>query len=210
MLQYETDIEKFNLDLNCPYCGHLVRAIPQTTPIYRSCDITDTEAYLIVRCPRKFCGISFVIYDRLNNRVSRIFPHPNCDVSDFHEAIPEKIRQDFAEANKCLYGGSNKGVVVMCRRVMQLIAIDKNAEGDKLFEQIGSLFSKGLITQSLKDTAHEIRYFGNFGAHPTDDELDNITREESRIILDLVWEFLMDLYIRPFKTSKLTNKHKNN
>jgi len=91
---------------------------------------------------------------------------------------------------------------------MQLIAIDKGAIDDRLADQIDSLFSKGLITKSLHDAAHEIKYFGNFGAHPRDDGLDNISNEDAKIVMRLTNEFLTDLYIRPFETDKLTKKRK--
>ncbi len=210
MRDYETDVKKFELDLHCPRCGHLVRAIPQTQPIYHISETSDTHAYLVVRCPRHLCALAFVIYDRLNRCVDRVFPYPDCRASDFHESIPENIREDFAEARKCWFAGSNKGVVVLCRRVMQLIAIDKGAEGDKLIDQIDSLFSKGLITKSLHDAAHEIRYFGNFGAHPRNDGLDNISNDDTKIVTRLTNQFLTDLYIRPFETGKLTEKRKEN
>lgn len=207
-MSYETDVNKFELDLHCPECGHLVRAIPQTQPVYHISASSDTAAYLIVRCPRRLCALAFVIYDRLNNCVSKVFPYPDCATSDFHKSIPENIRKDFAEARKCWFADSNKGVVVLCRRVMQLIAIDKGAKGDKLVAQIDSLFSKGLITKNLRDAAHEIRYFGNFGAHPRDDGLDNISNKDAKAVIRLTNEFLTDLYIRPFETDELTKKRK--
>lgn len=205
-MRYENNVDEFNLDFHCPRCGHLVRGIPETQPIYHISTHSDQYAHLIVRCPRHLCDLSFVEYDRLNNRVYRVFPYPDTRASDFHKSIPEKIREDFAEVRKCWFGGSNKGVVVLCRRVMQLIAEDKGAKGKRLIDQIDDLLSKGLITKSLYDGAHEIRYFGNFGAHPRDDGLDNITDEDSRIIMRLVNQFLTDLYVRPYETAQLTKK----
>ena len=208
MWDFEQDANNFNLDLSCPRCGNLVRAIPQTQAIYHISEHSDTDAYLVVRCPRHLCDLAFVIYDRLNRCVRRVFPYPRNDFTDFHEAIPENIRRDFAEAHKSWYADSNKGVVVLCRRVMQLVAIDKGAKGKDLKEQIDSLFSEGLITKNLHDSANEIRFFGNFGAHPRDDGLDNISEDDAKAIIGLTEHFLTDLYVRPFETSKLTEKRK--
>ncbi len=205
-MQFEKDVKKFKLDMYCPRCGHLVRVVPQTSPIYRSSEYSDTDAYLIVRCPRDFCDVAFIIYDRLNNQVKRVFPFPRTAPSDFHEAIPEKIRIDFAEAKKCWYADAIKGVVVVCRRVMQQIALDKGASGRNLKEQINDMLTKGLITRNLHDAAHEVRYFGNFGAHPQDDNLDDISSDDARAVIDIVDQFLGDLYVRPFNTQKLTKK----
>jgi len=208
MRDRETNPAKFSLDVHCPKCGHLVHAIPQTAPIYRISEHSDTEAYLIARCPRDLCDIFFVTYDRLNKRVRRIFPFPNTKSGDFHSAIPQKIRKDFAEARRCWFTDANRGVVVMCRRAMQQIAIDKGASGNRLIDQIDDLHRSGLITKSLHDAAHEIRHFGNFGAHPRDDGLDAISSEDANVILKLTNQFLMDLYVRPFETAQLTSKRK--
>lgn len=96
----------------------------------------------------------------------------------------------------------------MCRRAMQQIAIDKGASGNRLIDQIDDLHKNGLITKSLHDAAHEIRHFGNFGAHPRDDGLDDISSDDANVILKLTNQFLMDLYVRPFETSQLTSKRK--
>ncbi len=102
--------------------------------------------------------------------------------------------------------GANRAVVAMCRRAMQAIALDKGATGGALHEQIEALFKAGQITKSLRDAAHEIRHFGNFGVHPRDDGLDNITPEEARAVERLTGEFAVDLYVRPHQTAELTRK----
>jgi hypothetical protein len=50
---------------------------------------------------RRLCDVFFVIYDRLNRRVQRVYPFPDTAASDFHSAIPQSIRKDFAEARRC-------------------------------------------------------------------------------------------------------------
>jgi hypothetical protein len=74
--------------------------------------------------------------------------------------------------------------------------------------EVDDLLSKGLITKSLHDAAHEIRYFGNFGAHPRDDGLVNINDEDARQLLQLTADFLVDIYIRPHQTAELVKKRK--
>ena len=208
MRDYEKDPREFNLDLHCPECGHLVRAIPETKAVYHISEFSDSEAFLVARCPRNLCAIFFLTYDRLNKRVRRIFPFPDTKASDYHKAIPEKMRLDFTEARRCWFGDSNKGVVVMCRRTMQQIAIDKGAKGSRLFDQIDDLLASGLITKSLHDAAHEIRHFGNFGAHPRDDGLDDIDEHDADSLLKLTHQFLVDLYVRPYETEQLSAKRK--
>jgi hypothetical protein len=206
MPEYESDPSRFSLDVHCPRCGHLIHALPETDAVYHISPYMDSQAYLVVRCPRHLCDVFFVIYDRLNRRVESVYPFPDSSVGDFHSAIPESIRKNFAEARRCWFADAHKGVVVMCRRAMQQIAGDKGAEGSRLIDQIDDLRTKGLITKSLHDAAHEIRHFGNFGAHPRDDGLDAITPDDANTILNLTNQFLVDLYIRPHETAKLTTR----
>lgn len=205
-MDLETDVAKFELEMQCPRCGLRVRAVPETKPVYRIGEHTDTEAYLIVRWPCKLCGVAFAVYDRLNKRVMKVFPFLRTSAADFHPAIPEKIREDYAEARRCWYGGAHKGVVVMSRRAMQQIALNKGATGHNLVHQIKDMLATGLITRSLHDAAHEVRFFGNFGAHPQDDVLDNISPDEAKAVMAIVEHFMDDLYVRPFDTAQLTEK----
>ena len=65
----------------------------------------------------------------------------------------------------------------MCRRAIEPLAGDKlgakskDAKGAtrKLYELIDLLHADGFITRDLRDSAHELRHFGNYGAHAQDD-----------------------------------------
>lgn len=61
----------------------------------------------------------------------------------------------------------------------------------------------------MKDAAHEIRLWGNFGAHP--DEIIQIVQEEDSIqmkeLLDLIFQ---DIYIMPFKINEAKQKRQGN
>jgi hypothetical protein len=52
---------------------------------------------------------------------------------------------------------------------MQNMAREKGASGRDLKGEIDDLHAKGLIPIGLKEAAHLIRHFGNFGAHPQAD-----------------------------------------
>lgn len=199
------NLKNFNLDFNCPECGNVVRALVEAGPVFKGV-ISDHFAYLICRCPRQFCAVLFVKYDTLNNRVLKVYPYPNNSASTFDNSIPEKIREDLSEAGRCYSAEAYKGVVVMCRRIMQQIALLNNIKGKDLKSQIDKMLKKGIITKSLHDAAHEIRFFGNFGAHPQKDNLDNVTYDDAKSVYSLINSFLIDLYIRPSEVTKLSIK----
>lgn len=208
------DISDINLSYFCRGCKQQVRGIPLTRPQYHISEFDD-DPWLICRCPTRLCELSFVIYNRLNDRIYQVYPLPNFSASDYHTAIPEKVREDMAESDRCLHAQAYKGVVVMCRRAIQNIVLNKITDGSisdasvktkKLEEQIDALFTNGLITKDLKDTAHEIRHFGNFGAHPSDDILDNTTREDAEMIDRLTFDLVQAIYIIPYRTAQLKVK----
>lgn len=205
------DPKTANLSYYCRKCKQQVRGIPLTEPEYHISEFHD-DPWLICRCPTYLCELSFIIYDRLNDRVIRVYPLPDFDAKNYHQAIPEKVREDIAEAERCMHANAYKASVTMLRRAVQNIVLDKikdpEIKSKKLWEQIDELFNKGFITKYLKDTAHEIRHFGNFGAHPQDDNLENTTREDAEMIEELTFSFISAIYITPFSTEKMKEKRK--
>ena len=73
-------------------------------------------------------------------------------------------------------------------------------------DQIDKMLEDELITNSLHEAAHEVRYFGNFGAHPRDDHLDAIAAKDADAVMGVVRSFTVDLYVRPHETKQLTKK----
>ena len=69
----------------------------------------------------------------------------------------------------------------------------------KLVAQIDELFSKGRITEPLKDFAHEVRLTGNDGAHPDKDGLDDVTEQDAADIIEFTTEYLHHVYVMPAK-----------
>jgi len=204
------DVEEINLAYFCRRCKQKVRGIPLTNPQFHISAISDNRAWFIVRCPNKLCELSFVIYDKLNDRVQSVYPYPSFNVEDYHRSIPDKVKEDLAEAERCFYAEAYKGTVAMYRRAIQNIILNKikgpAIKKKRLVDQIDELFDKGLITKDLQETAHEIRHFGNFGAHPSDDTLDNTTSEDAEIIGQLIFDLIRIIYITPYETAELKKK----
>lgn len=205
----QIDIRDINLSYYCRGCHQQVRGIPLTEPQYHISEYND-DPWLIVRCPTRLCELSFVICDKLNDCVRRVYPLPSFEPSGYHRAIPEKIREDLAEADRCYHADAYKAAVAMNRRAIQRIILDKIKDQEirkkNLWEQIDVLFNAGLITKDLKETAHEIRHFGNFGAHPRDDQLDNTSWEDAKLVDRLIMDLIRLIYIVPFETEVLKSK----
>ena len=83
-MYFDDNIKDYNLDLHCPGCGHLVRGLIESGPIFHKDETSDVTAYLICRCPRHVCNsIVFAKYDRFNKRISAVFPYPKSLASDY-------------------------------------------------------------------------------------------------------------------------------
>jgi hypothetical protein len=90
--------------------------------------------------------------------------------------------------------------------VIQDIAKDKGLQGATNKEQIKLLLGSGLITKSMFDSAHEIRHYGGFGAHPQDDDLDDITPQIADSLLELTNQFLDNIYVMTAKNAELAKR----
>jgi hypothetical protein len=63
--------------------------------------------------------------------------------------------------------------------------------------QIDEMAGKGLITEPLKQWAHEVRLGGNDGAHPDKDGLKDVSEQDADEIVQFAREFLHHIYVMP-------------
>jgi hypothetical protein len=198
-----------NISTTCPHCGETVALIPAHKPV-----TTSSHSYFVAWCPnhkRRYCKPVFAVYSSTEDCIKERYPIPSFKASSMHEAIPEAIREDYAEGRRCLYAESYKAAVTMYRRVVEALACDKlkdkakdpKGKTRKLYELIDLLHSEGLITKDVKDSAHELRHFGNYGAHAQDDGLDRVKPQEAQNVREITWQLLHSIYVAPFKTREL-------
>ena len=212
---YPVDIKELygrNISLECPTCHNTIMPMPIAGPVNH-----DAYSYFIGVCPnrtRLHCKPILAVYESTDDRIEATYPIPSFDASSFHEAIPMSIREDYAEGVRCIYVKSYKAAVTMYRRVVEALACDKlgskakksDGETKKLRDLIDVLNAEGLITKDLTASAHELRLFGNYGAHVQDDGLDKVEPQEARDVREITWQLLYSIYIAPFKTAELREK----
>lgn len=58
----------------------------------------------------------------------------------------------------------------------------------------------------MKDVAHTIRKIGNWGAHPQDDPLKDVTLDDASELLKFTSEFLDEVYVRPARLEALRKR----
>ena len=110
--------------------------------------------------------------------------------------IPLEILGDLAEAALDLGVLAHKSCVVMCRRCVQAVLLDKDITDRKLDDMIDEARNKGVFTEEMYQTAKAVRFFANSGAHPQDPILRKVTPLQATLALQVTKEILQGIYPR--------------
>ena len=121
---------------------------------------------------------------------------------------PDSINDDIREAQLCNMVEANKGCVVLCRRALEGICDNVGATGQNLYNKIKSLHEKGFLSKKDVEYYHEIRFFGNYGAHHTDDLLGDVTKDDSDLVLELILHLVKHVYEMSAKIDILKKRRK--
>jgi hypothetical protein len=193
----------------CPYCyrgfwmNHILAA-------YR----LDEYLYVIGQCPCSrvlFLELveQFVGTDETKLVVASIHPqgrNTNARVK-LDEGFPAALEDDYQEGFSCLRNKEYKASVCMFRRTLgvacELLGAKSSAE---LMEQIDELAAAGKVQGSYKDLAHQIRIFGNWGAHKQKDILKTVKEENAAQVFDFTYQFIQVHFLVPYKTEKLKKR----
>lgn len=143
----------------------------------------------------------FLILDAGEQSILAIYPpyagKPDPDISK------KQVGEDYVEARLCFRVGAFKGAAVLCRRALQGAAIDKGSKKDKLVDQLDELAASGELTIKLAQLAHSVRVLSNYGAHPGEDGLDDLTSAEAEALCALTWQILEHLYVVPAASARI-------
>lgn len=124
-------------------------------------------------------------------------------INKFKSAVPEDVLNDFEEGIKCFNKECFKASVSMFRRSLQSSVLNLGADSDKdLFDQIDQLKDNEIITKDIKDWAHNIRIFGNWGAHPQNDNLKDVDEEKTKEAQSFLEEFFNYVYVMPSRVAE--------
>ncbi len=209
-------IEQYVVDMidNCPHCGAKVH-IEKLWSAHHSFESGDVEFYVIFRCKpcKKLLLRTFVFkQNRYTNKT-------NLEVAGWDEKfpvaldtelskidlqyIPEEVFADYKEALKCRAIGANRASCAMFRRALQSALVELGAKDGDLINQIDLL---GSLPTDIKDWAHQIRIFGNWGAHPDKDKLKEVDADEVAEAHDFISKFFIYTFIMPRKVEESRKK----
>ena len=120
-----------------------------------------------------------------------LYPTPTS--TDVIRGLPQIISESFETAQKVKAIDSN-AFAVSLGRVLDLVCIDKNAEGDTLFLRLKDIADKGIMPHQLAEMAHQLRQLRNIGAHAN---LGELTKAEIPILESLSKAILEYVYSAP-------------
>lgn len=197
----------------CPYCHNkaqfnylwnqdsvkVFNARLDPTDEKSACQRNDVSVYICCVCGGPLFARAYG--DNLSNQKLDVYP-TNIPFASLD--IPEKIRKIYLEALICFNVSAWNATATMCRRAVQECIIDKGGEGKMLYNQIDNLAEKRIITDDIKEWAHEIRLLGRDGAHadvPTD-----VGEKEANFAIEFTGELLNYVYILKARLQKHRQK----
>lgn len=197
----------------CPYCGVLATITP----------LQWVGEHCICQCDNPECEKTF--YSKVKNIGETVHTSGNILEVDFkiletypkyvpkkHVSIPQNIWSDYLEACNCFDVGAFKATVVMCRRMLQNVCLnrgakkkDNNGNWISIRNQIKNAFPEKDY-ELIHKIADGIKYFGDYGAHPQDDGIDNVRREDTKELLDFANSILDVAYVNIWRIKQLSQK----
>lgn len=189
--------------LQCRHCANSAPMLIVATYVKRSEDVVDDGSpegleldcgndYELLECPNcqkiilrvKHWHEAYVSRHEADFLI--IFP----TTTELPPGLPEKIQKEYSAALK-VKSLSPGSYAVLIRRVLELVCRDRNAAGRTLNEQLKDLVKKGEIPGKLADIAHQLRTFGNIGAHAMETEIEPrdipVLDKLSRALLEFVY-----------------------
>jgi hypothetical protein len=107
-----------------------------------------------------------------------------------------EVLSDLQEAVNALNAQAPKASVVMVRRALERVCDELGAKGGRLVDKVKDLTSRGVFDAAHGAAAQAMRLFGNYGAHPGDDLLDEADMKKAEQVLTLLVNLLEDISSR--------------
>jgi hypothetical protein len=119
------------------------------------------------------------------------------------EAIPEGLRDGYAESMRALSARAPRGAAVLLRRVLEgVVKTSGSGEaqklaGESLFKGLKQMADDGDLDRNLAEWAKEVRLTGNAGGHY--ELAEDVTQAEAEDLAKLVRQILHYTYEMPAK-----------
>jgi Domain of unknown function (DUF4145) len=130
--------------------------------------------------------------------ITVLYPKPPSDL----EGLPEEIARAYKAARAVRLIDAN-AFAVLLGRVLELVCINRKANGDTLFKQLNDLATRGEIPGPLAAMADQLRILRNIGAHAT---LGELSRGEVPVLDDICGAILEYVYSAPHRVDRVAKR----
>ena len=172
-------------------CGHCGSFVAQDHGYHNGfSNAEQTIRRLIYICPN--CDQpTYFIYDNFNQQVIKKIP--SSSFGNFVEHLPDEVHRLYDEARRCTSNSSYTAAVMVCRKLLMHIAVEKGAEEKKSFkEYVDYLDEGGHLPADSKQWVDHIRNQGNEANHEIVPKGENDAKnlvEFIEMLLKLIYEF---------------------
>ncbi len=118
------------------------------------------------------------------------------------KGVPDTVRQIYEETAR-VQNISPIAFVVLARRLLEEICLDKNAQKRNLADSLKELVLRGELPPVLADASDLIRFIGNAGAHASKTK---ITVPQTWAVRDFIKVIIEYLYVAPHKISDFKSR----
>lgn len=184
----------------CPHCNvrHVYTSFHYSSALHAQ---NNSVQWSLVRCQNTTCQ-GLVLVELNDGVIGRVYPFVAHDLDRAAE-LPMEVRDDFWEAAMCLGAGCYKASLVMSRRVLQRCLKTQGCTQHNLVDAIKHAVESGILRSAFHAVANEIREYGNLGAHPDDDQLQNASRESAQQVLEFTRLLIHEVYEVPLAAARL-------
>jgi hypothetical protein len=121
--------------------------------------------------------------------------------------LPPRVDVSYKEAILCLDARAWLATAVMVRRTLEAVGKEFDPNARTLLKGLEALHAKGAISDELKAWGTELRFLGNIGAHPSDDEISYHDATEAVEFLNAIIETIY--HLRPKFQAMQARRTKN-
>lgn len=157
--------------------------------------------YDVLKCPAPKCEkvtiASYSYHEAYEEDGNFPYKFIYPEISSYPIGLPDKILIALRAAEKVKSIEAN-AYAILVRRLLELVCIDRKAQGATLAAMLIDLASKNEIPEKLVKVASWLKDFGNIGAHAA---IGEITEKEIPIVTSLCNAILEYVYSAPYLAS---------
>ena len=185
----------------CPHCN--ASHVQTQVKLREGLKENDTsELWNVVRCQNRRCLLLILAVTNNKDVLQQIYPAGTYEIEP-NAKISKAIRDDYREAGLCLGAGCFKASMVMSRRVLQRCLKEQGCNQHKLVDAINHAVEHDILRKAFHPVATEIREYGNLGAHPDDDQLENANKQNAEQVFEFARLLIHEFYEVPAAVERL-------